>query len=120
MEGSPGSKGRPWAPHGDHPNSILLRETAGTLPGTVQCSEVVRVPPSPSRSWRDAQLQGQDGKECGGWAGLSNIRGVSPCSLCAAWSPDLGPAVKVGRECVTSFHARVPARPGRSGRLLAG
>lgn len=47
VEGSPGSKGRPWAPHGDHPNSILLRETAGTLPGTVQCSEVVRVPPRP-------------------------------------------------------------------------
>ena len=116
VEGGLGFKGRPWAPHGDHPDSVLLREAAGTLPGMVQCSEVVRVPPSPSWSWRDAQLQGQDGKECGGWAGLSNIHRVSPCSLCAAWSPDLSPAVKVGWERVTSFHPscnRVLAiRPG--------
>ena len=116
VEGGLGFKWRPWAPHGDHPDSVLLREAAGTLPGMVQCSEVVRVPPSPSWSWRDAQLQGQDGKECGGWAGLSNIHRVSPCSLCAAWSPDLSPAVKVGWERVTSFHARVPALPGSSGR----
>lgn len=116
VEGGAGSEGRPWAPRGDHPNSILLREAVGALPGTVQCSEVVWVPPSPSRSWRNARLQGQDGKECGGWAGLSNIVGLSPCSLCAARSPDLGPAVKVGRERITSFHGRVPARLGRGGR----
>lgn len=45
VEGGLGFEGRPWAPHGDHPDSVLLQEAAGTLPGMVQCSEVVRVPP---------------------------------------------------------------------------